>query len=170
MPSLCRDSSRSYLGRADRRTATVSSRMDRLLCLSGDQGNLRLARRVPVLIVTGPSREDVFLEAMAIPTHPHSETEATWCAARRSCTPWHQPQSLLASRQDVRWPHGNDQTVVVGPRTCVSQIPLERACSSATNRLVRTRMLGGVGAGRGNPSGYPIWRLPSSHCWPLLCF
>jgi hypothetical protein len=60
--------------------------------------------------------------------------------------------------QDVGWSYGNDQTVAVGPGTCVSQISLERACSSATNRLVRTRMLGGVGAGRGNPPGYPIWR------------
>ena len=29
-------------------------------------------------------------------------------------------------------------------------------CSLLVNRLVRTRMLGGVGAGRGNPPGYPI--------------
>ena len=36
---------------------------------------------------------------------------------------------------------------------------LERDCSrfpSALNRLVRTRMLGGVGAGEGDLPGYPI--------------
>ncbi|MBW3600327.1 MAG: ParA family protein [Planctomycetes bacterium] len=33
------------------------------------------------------------------------------------------------------------------------------ACSPSTNRLVRTRMLGGVGAGRGDPPGYPIGRV-----------
>ena len=134
------------------RTSTIPARMDRLFRTGSDQGNLRRARRVDT-----PSREDVFLEAMALTTHPHSEAEATWCAARRSRTSWHQPQSLLASCQDVRWPHGNDQTVAVRSRTCVSQIPLERACSSAANRRMRTRTYGGVGAGRGNPSGYLIW-------------
>ena len=57
---------------------------------------------------------------------------ATSTTARRSRTPWHQPQGLLASRQDVRRPRGDDPAV-------------------------RPRMLGGVGAGRGNPPGYPIW-------------
>ena len=31
-----------------------------------------------------------------------------------------------------------------------------RACSASWNRRMRTRMCGGVGAGRGNPPGYPI--------------
>ena len=35
--------------------------------------------------------------------------------------------------------------------------PLGRTCSASSNRLVRTRTLGGVGAGRGNPPGYPIY-------------
>ena len=29
-----------------------------------------------------------------------------------------------------------------------------------SGRRVRNRMLGGVGAGRGNPPGYPIWATP----------
>ena len=33
----------------------------------------------------------------------------------------------------------------------------ERANSSSVNRLVRTRLLGGVGAGSGNAPGYPIY-------------
>ena len=37
---------------------------------------------------------------------------------------------------------------------------LGATCSPSSNRLVRTRMLGGVGAGRGNPPGYPISALP----------
>ena len=52
---------------------------------------------------------------------------------------------------------GMTKTVAVRSRTCVSQISLERACSSAANRRMRTRTYGGVGAGRGNPSGYLIW-------------
>jgi len=34
---------------------------------------------------------------------------------------------------------------------------LIRAGSSSKNRLVRTRLLGGVGAGDGNALGYPIY-------------
>jgi len=63
--------------------------------------------------------------------------------------------SLLASCQDVGRPHRNDQTVAVRPGTCVSQISLERASPTVANRLVRTRMSGGVGGGSGNAIRYP---------------
>ena len=46
---------------------------------------------------------------------------------------------------------------------------LERDCSrfpSCLNRLVRTRMLGGVGAGEGDLPGYPISGSDTVNCCP----
>ena len=125
--------------------------------------------RKPTNVLVKPPSENVFLEAMALTTHPHPEAEATWRTARRRRTPWHQPQSLLASGQDVRRAHGHDPTVAVRSRTCVSQISLERACSPAANRRMRTRTYGGVGAGRGNPSGYLIWPAESTQRTKQWC-
>lgn len=41
------------------------------------------------------------------------------------------------------------------PRTCLSQIPVGRSSSSSTNRLMQTRMSGGLGADRGDTVPYP---------------
>src|SRR5712692_9372319 len=40
--------------------------------------------------------------------------------------------------------------------------PVDLTSPSDLNRLVRTRMLGGVGAGEGDLPGYPMRRLPVS--------
>ena len=51
-------------------------------------------------------------------------------------------------------------------RTNFAKANLERACSTSKNRLVRTRMLGGVGAAVSNGRGYPIYR---RLFWTLSC-
>lgn len=67
-----------------------------------------------------------------------------------------EPQGLLASLQDVGDPHGHGQQVVLEPGLGESQVRVEQACPTSANRLVRTRMLGGVGGGVSNDPAYPI--------------
>lgn len=51
----------------------------------------------------------------------------------------------------------HDQPVTLEvPGARLHSRPLDRTSLSNLNRLVRTRRLGGVGAGEGNLSGYPI--------------
>ena len=67
---------------------------------------------------------------------------------------------LRASLQDVGDPYGHGQQVVPETGLGISQVCLGQTCSTSTNRLVRTRMLGGVG-GRGQQwPRLPDWRLP----------
>jgi len=55
--------------------------------------------------------------------------------------------------------------VAVGdPRPRLDSRPLDRTSLSNLNRRVRTRMLGGVGAGEGDLPGYPIGLLTNCPC------
>ena len=58
---------------------------------------------------------------------------------------------------------GHDHAMVDEDRVIQSIEGMERACFQETNRLVRIRMLGGVGGSPGQPGPYPdsivIWYL-----------
>jgi len=58
--------------------------------------------------------------------------------------------------QDNRKFCRHDERLVSFARCRESENPLGRACSSSWNRLVRTRMLGGVGRTVSNGRPYPI--------------
>ncbi len=69
-------------------------------------------------------------------------------------------ERILAFVENAGDPHRPDERVVRPPGFGAAQVCLGRSGSAATNRLVRTRMLGGVGAGGENP---PATRLAASH-------
>jgi hypothetical protein len=69
----------------------------------------------------------------------------------------------LAHGQNHRQRRRDDQRLVARARITLAEISLGRACSASSNRVVRTRTLRGVGAGRGNPPGYPIRRSEVSY-------
>ena len=84
---------------------------------------------------------------------------------RRSETPSDPPRTpsprLLAHGQDhCQW-RGTDQRVACRTGTAKHEDTLGRACSASSNRLVRTRMLGGVGraVSDGRPSSLPDYVL-----------
>ena len=73
------------------------------------------------------------------------------------------------------WQHGqdyrkwcrDDERLVSFARCLESENPLGRTCSSSWNRLVRTRMLGGVGRVPGNGHPYPILLFLGFHDKPI---
>jgi hypothetical protein len=50
----------------------------------------------------------------------------------------------------------DDERLAARSGTGVAEITLAHACSAPSNRVVRTRMLRGVGGSRSNPPAYPI--------------
>ena len=62
----------------------------------------------------------------------------------------------MAHGQDDRKRCRDDERLAILARSLESEDPLGRACSSSWNRLVRTRMLGGVGRTVSNGRPYPI--------------
>src|SRR5439155_4408818 len=68
-----------------------------------------------------------------------------------------EPQRSVAFVTDSRDSDRDDQPVAYGDaRARLDTYPLDLTSLSDLNRLVRTRMLGGVGAGEGDLPGYPI--------------
>ena len=65
-------------------------------------------------------------------------------------------KKLLADVTQTRHALCHAQQMARRTRTDFAKANLERACSASKNRLVRTRMLGGVGAGVSDGPGYPI--------------
>ncbi len=83
---------------------------------------------------------------------------------RRSDSPGHssraESKGLPAHVQDNRRRRGTDECVACRTRHVKHEDSLGRACSTSSNRLMRTRMPGGVGRVTGNGGPYPIiWRL-----------
>ena len=66
-------------------------------------------------------------------------------------------QELLAAVTNARHALRDAQQVAGGTRTAFAQTTLVRPRSASRNRLVRTRMLGGVGRAVSNDRPYPIW-------------
>src|SRR4030067_2220388 len=103
-----------------------------------------------------PPSAKLLLEAVAQPTHSHCEAKATGCSHAGSHPAWYQQQRPVA-----HVPHGSDayrhhRGIPTETRTGESRRPLAQVCSQAANRLVRTRMLGGVGGVRSNAAPIPI--------------
>ena len=65
-------------------------------------------------------------------------------------------KKCLKSFEELRSPTGDVQLMVSRTEIVQSVRKVERACSQTTNRLVRIRMLGGVGGVRRNPTPIPI--------------
>jgi hypothetical protein len=89
-----------------------------------------------------------------------AETSARSHSFRSTGSPSHpsrtQSERLLAHVQDnCQW-RRTDQRVARRTRTVKHQYPLGTACSATSNRLLRTRMYGGVGAGPSDGAAYPI--------------
>jgi len=61
---------------------------------------------------------------------------------------------ILPRRGSPYYSYG--QEVVRKAGLGLSQVRMGQTCSTSTNRLVRTRMLGGVGGGASNGPAYPI--------------
>ena len=56
----------------------------------------------------------------------------------------------------------DDERLAARSGTGVAEITLGQGCSTPSNRVVRTRMLRGVGGGRSDPPAYPIRSFPIS--------
>ncbi len=95
------------------------------------------------------------MEAVASPAYTHPEFSATGRESSPGDHPRSQPERLLAFIQNAGRSCRYDKTVAPPPGTCVSQIPVGRPCSSSPNRLMRTRMSGGVGGGSRKAIPYP---------------
>ena len=67
-----------------------------------------------------------------------------------------QSQELLASFENTRNTNCDAQQMAGEPWTSFAQTTLVRPCSASRNRLVRIRMLGGVGRVTGDGGPYPI--------------
>ena len=77
-------------------------------------------------------------------------------AATPSDPPRSQPQGPLAHGQDHCQRRRADQCVACRTGTDQHEDPVGRACSATSNRLMRTRMSGGVGRVTGDGGPYPI--------------
>ena len=103
-----------------------------------------------------PPDTHVSLETVA--TCPHQGEKP--CAAGRESRHGDQArvdaQKLLASLKDAGDANRDAQQVAARTRTAFAQATLVRPCSASRNRLMRTRMSGGVGRVTGNGDPYPI--------------
>ncbi|MFT5527551.1 MAG: hypothetical protein ACI9HK_005533 [Pirellulaceae bacterium] len=102
------------------------------------------------------SHSHVQLETMASPLETSARTHTTQRADSSSNTPRAQSERLLAHVQDNRQWRRTDQRVARRTRAVKHENALEPACSTRSNRPMRTRMSGGVGAGPSDGAGYPI--------------
>ena len=75
-------------------------------------------------------------------------------------------RSVAHGQDDCEWCR-YDECLVILARCLESEDSLGKTCSSSWNRLVRTRMLGGVGRTVSNDRPYPIsyFRLPPIREW-----
>jgi hypothetical protein len=72
-----------------------------------------------------------------------------------------------ASLESILWVFDGRSGRRLQRRRCLPDITRSFGLSPSSNRRMRSRMYGGVGAGRGNPSGYPISQvsLPFQVLW-----
>lgn len=93
----------------------------------------------------GSSYSHVLLETLALPAHAEPGANAIWRIASSGNPSREEPQGLLAYGKDhCQWSR-NDEQVVAGAGTGEPEEPLGVTRSTSLNRLVRTRMPGGVG-------------------------
>jgi hypothetical protein len=119
------------------------------------RGNPAKARSVD----TTPT-SDVLLEALAVSPHTPPGANPSGCSASPSDSTRSQPQRPLAHGQNHRQWRRDAERLVTRSRTSQLEDSVGGTCSASSNRLVRSRMLGGGVPGNGRP--YPIIR-PSCH-------
>ena len=124
---------------------------------SADRGSptvSRVPRRVP--LVAWRLRRPYRYARACCPQPGASGSKSGLCDQTRG-----ESQKLLADVAHTRHALRDAEQMAAATRPAFAGATLERACSSSRNRLVPTRMLGGVGAGTGNRTSYPI----SSRVW-----
>ena len=103
------------------------------------------------------SAAHVFLEAVAVRANQSPGAAQTGDGQENGDPHRAESQRSMASVPDARDADRDDQSMAFGnPRPRLDSRPLDLTSLSNLNRLVRTRMLGGVGAGEGDLPGYPI--------------
>ena len=96
------------------------------------------------------------MEELALATHQSLPSQATWRQARGCVAAWQFAKGSVADVPNACRSDGHDEAMVSRSRFVQSVREMERVCSQAVNRLVRTRMLGGVGGARCKPAPIPI--------------
>ena len=123
-------------------------------------GLLRLGFAVEAVRHTRPvdtaPDSDVFLEALASCAHASPGADRVGRAASSSDPPCEESQGALAHGENHRQWCRDDECLVIVSGRGESEESLGESCSSSSNRLVRTRTLGGVGRVLGDGHPYPI--------------
>src|SRR6056297_610856 len=113
--------------------------------------------------MASPPDSDVLLETLAASPHASPGTHSSRRAASPGDPARSESQRPLAHGQDhCQWGR-DDERLVARARDVEPQITLGGTCSASPNRLVRTRLLGGVGRASRKGRPYPI---SHSYCVP----
>ena len=94
---------------------------------------------------------------MATPAHEDQQSHASRGESGHGHQTRNESQKLLAVVTNARHALRDAQQVAGATGTAFAQTTLVRPRSASRNRLVRTRMLGGVGRAVSNDRPYPIW-------------
>src|SRR6056297_863482 len=106
--------------------------------------------------MASPPDSDVLLETLAASPHASPGTHSSRRAASPGDPARSESQRPLAHGQDhCQWGR-DDERLVARARDVEPQITLGGTCSASPNRLVRTRLLGGVGRASRKGRPYPI--------------
>ena len=132
-------------------TQSLRARLDRLLRSGSPVRRVRQFRRLD-----SPPHSDVLLETVATSPHQGAAPRASGRESGHGDQTRGQSQKLLAVVSDTRHANRDAQPVARATRTAFAQTTLVRPRSASRNRLVRTRMLGGVGRAVSNDRPYPI--------------
>ena len=95
--------------------------------------------------VDSASSADVLLETLAVRPHAGSESRGARRSAPTGLAPRKESPSPVAHGQDHCQRGQDDKRLAARSGTDVAEIALAQACSAPSNRVVRTRMLRGVG-------------------------
>src|SRR6056297_1300120 len=105
--------------------------------------------------MASPPDSDVLLETLAASPHASPGTHSSRRAASPGDPARSESQRPLAHGQDhCQWGR-DDERLVARARDVEPQITLGGTCSASPNRLVRTRLLGGVGRASRKGRPYP---------------
>ena len=98
----------------------------------------------------------LYLEVLAPTTHQSLPAQAAWRQTRRGAYTWMFAKGTMAFIQNAGCSNRDVKPVARRSGFIQSVRKMEQACFKEMNRLVRTRMLGGVGGARRKPAPIPI--------------
>jgi group II intron reverse transcriptase/maturase len=150
-PGTDRAESRHLDDAAARGTPSILARLGRVLRAGGADATVRESRPVDP-----PSAADVLLKTLAVRPHAGSESLGARRSTPTGLPPRKESQRPLAHGQNHCQRGRDDECLAARSGTGVAEITLGQACTAPSNRVVRTRMLRGVGGGRSDPPAYPI--------------